>query len=438
MKNLFVLGAIATLASAETKLFENFTLIDGSGRAPVAGAALVVTDGRIEYAGPKAGAKAPAGAQRIDLTGKYVMPGIINLHSHLGNTKGLVNDPKHYTRENLESHLKTLASYGITSVITMGSDQEMALLYRDEQRRGRPSTTRLFAAYRGFTGKEGYPTKAPGMAGVPFEVSTVQQVEKAVEELARRKVDIVKIWVDDHLGKEPKISMELCKAIIDNAHKRGLKVGAHIFYLDDAKKLISMGLDAILHSVRDKPVDDELIELMKAKGAWMAASTFTREMSTFIYAKPHPMLDDPFFTKSVSPQVIKTLKDPAYMKKVADTHDAQVFPGFTETAKKNLKKLVDSGVKYGFGSDTGGAPTRFFGYFEHWEMEIMVEAGLKPMQVIQAFSKNSAEFLGRSADLGTLEKGHWADMVVLTKNPLENIRNSRTIETVWVAGNKAN
>jgi imidazolonepropionase-like amidohydrolase len=366
------------------------------------------------------------------------MPGIINLHTHLGNTKGLVNDPKNYTRENLTAHLQTLANYGVTSVISMGSDQEVVLTVRDEQRKDdKPKVTRVFTAYRGFTGPSGYPTTAPGMKGVPFEVSKVEEVEKAVKELADRKVDLVKIWVDDHLGKEKKISMEMCKAIIENGHKYNLKVGAHIFYLEDAKKLVGYGLDAILHSVRDKPVDDEFIKLMKEKGAWQAAATLTREMSTFVYAKPAPFLDDPFFTRSVSKETIDTLKSEASMKKVADSHDAKVFPGFTDTAKKNLKKLVDSGVKYAFGSDTGGAANRFFGYFEHWEMELMAEAGLTPMQIITSFSKNSAEFLG-AKKLGTIEDGHWADFVVLAKNPLEDIKNTRTIEQVFIAGQKVN
>jgi len=426
--------ATGTLA-AETKLLENFTLIDGTGRTALPNAALLIVDGRIQYAGPKSGAKAPNGAERTDLTGKFVMPGIINVHGHLGNVKGLVQDPKNYTLENLNAQLNTFASYGVTSIMSMGSDTELALKVRDEQRAGRPNTTRIFTAYRGFTGKGGYPTSAPGMKGVPFEVENVEQVKEAVAELAKRKVDMVKIWVDDHLGKEQKIPIELCRAIIAEAGKHKLRVAAHIFYLDDAKKLVEAGLSGLAHSVRDKPVDDELIALMKKKGAWQAAATFTREMSTFVYAKPHPLLTDAFFTRSVGPDVLNTLKSKAYQDRMAADKDLPKYPVFTETAKKNLKTLVDSGVKYSFGTDTG-PPGRFSGYFEHWEMEIMADAGLTPMQIVQSFSKNAAEFLGASKDLGTLERGHWADLVVLGRNPLENIRNSRSIEAVYIAGNK--
>lgn len=426
---------LAALAPAEQRVLENVTLIDGTGRAPVPNAAVLMIDGRIRYAGPMSGLRAPAGAERVNLKGFYVMPGIMNMHGHLGNTIGLVQDPKNFTRANLKSQLTTYTRAGVTSVLTMGSEQPLIFDLRNEQRAGRPTFSRIFTAYRGFTGKAGYPTTAPGMKGVPFEVSTRAEVEKDVAELAAKKVDIVKIWVDDHLGKEQKISMDMCQAIIENAHKRGLKVAAHIFYLDDAKKLVSFGLDALGHSVRDKPVDAELINLMKAKGAWQLAATLTREMSMFVYANPQKLLSDQFFLSLVDPGVVKTLASPEYQKKIAADKDFSKWPGFYETASRNLKKLVDSGVKYSFGTDTG-PPARFSGYFEHWEMELMAEAGLTPSQIIQAFSKNAAEFLGVSRDLGTVEAGHWADLVVLKKNPLDNIRNTREIEAVFIAGNK--
>jgi len=428
---------ILPAAIAEVRVFENFTLIDGTGRPAVAAAALVVEDGRIRYAGPKARLKAPAGAARVDLSGRFVMPGIINLHGHLGNVVGLTQDPKNYTRENVEKQLRTYASYGVTSVVSMGSDQDLIFQIRAEQRAGRPSLTRVFTGGRGFTGKAGYPTSAPGMKGVPFEVDTPAEIEKNVSQLADRKVDVVKIWVDDHLGKEKKISIELCRAIIDNAHKHGIKVAAHIFYLEDARKLVEAGLDGLAHSVRDKPIDEGLIATLNKRGAWQAAVTLTREISTFVYAKPHPFLEDAFFTRSTTPQVVSTLKSAAYQKRASSDPDLALYPGFLEMAKKNLKKLVDAGVRVGFGTDTG-PPARFSGYFEHWEMELMVEAGLTPMQVITAATRNSAQFLGVGKDLGTLEAGKWADLVVLTTNPLENIRNTRSLEAVWIAGNRVN
>jgi len=409
-------------------------LIDAGPRA---GSAMVVTDGRIRWVGPQSNLKAPAGAQRVDLTGKYVMPGIINLHAHVGNTVELAQDPRNFTRANVEKQLKQYASYGVTTVVSMGSEQDLILTLREEQRRGRPTMARIFTARRGFTGKDGYPTSAPGMKGVPYEVETPAQVEKAVAELAAQKVDVVKIWVDDHLGKEKKISLDLCQSIIQQAHKRGLKVAAHIFYLSDAKALVAAELDALAHSVRDKPVDQDLINLMKNKGAWLAAATLAREGSTFVFAKPHPRLDDPFFQRAMSPAVLAILKSPEFQKKAQGEPDTAHGADWLAMAKKNLKTLADAGVKCGFGTDTG-PPRRFQGYAEHWEMEMMAEAGLTPAQILTMATRNSAEFLGVLKDLGTLEEGKWADMMVLGRNPLADIRNTRTIEAVWIAGNKAN
>jgi imidazolonepropionase-like amidohydrolase len=425
----------SSCALAETKVLQGFTLIDGAGRQPVANAAMIVQDGRIQWVGPKSALKAPAGAETLDLTGRFVMPGIINLHGHLGNTRGLTQDPKNFTRENLEQNLRTYASYGVTAVLSMGSDQDLVYAARSEQRAGRPRSTRIFTTGRGFTGKGGYPTSAPGMAGVPFEVETAEQARKDVATLANRRVDAIKIWVDDHLGRERKIPIDLSKAIIDAGHKSGLKVAAHIFYLKDAQQLVENGLDALAHSVRDAPVDDALIAAMKKRGAWQAAATLTRELSVFVFAEPPAWLGDPFFTRSVSADVIATLKSADYRKRVASDPDFAKLPGFLETAKRNLKRLVDAGVKVGFGTDTG-PPGRFPGFFEQLEMQLMVEAGLTPMQVIQLATKNGAEFLGESKNLGTLEAGRWADLIVLNKNPLEDIRNTRSIEQVFIAGNR--
>lgn len=422
--------------AANTKVLENFTLIDGTGRDAVPGAAIVITDGRITYAGPKSGAPAAPGAARTDLAGKFVMPGIINLHGHVGNVKGVKQDQSFYTKDNLMKQLNTYARYGVTAVVSMGSDTDVIFGVRDEQRSGRATTARVFTAGRGFTGADGYPSTMAGMKGVPFEVKTSAEVEADVNELAAKKVDLVKIWVDDHLGKEKKISIDLCKAIIGNARKHGLKVAAHVFYHDDALKLSEAGLYAFAHSVRDKPVNEALIGMAKKNGTWQIP-TFTREVSTFTYAKTPAFLKDEFFLKGADPEAVAGVQAPEFMARQANDKNLAKYSAFLKTAQQNLKKLSDSGVKIGFGTDTG-PPGRFSGYFEHMEMDLMAEAGLTPQQIIQSFSSSAAEYLGVSKDLGTLEAGKWADLVVLVRNPLENISNARSIDQVLISGEKVN
>ena len=417
----------------EVKVFENFTLVDGTGRPPVARQAMIVDDGRIRWVGPAAQLKVPAGAERIDLSGKFMMPGIINLHGHIGNTIDLTQDAKFFTRENIEKNLKTYAMFGVTSVVSMGTDQDLIFKIRDEQRAGRPRMTRVYTVGQGFVYKGSY----GGLAGVNQQVSTPEEVEAELDKLAAEKVDLVKFWMDDHLGTfKVKMPYSIGKAIIDGAHRRNFRATAHVFYLADAKQLADYGVNAFAHSVRDQPVDQALIDSMKKHGIWLQAATLSREASMFVYASQPPFAAMPFFTRSVSEKVVSTLKSPQYQKSIRDDPEFARYRPIFEMAKKNLKTLADAGVRYGFGTDTG-PPGRFPGYFEQWEMQLMVEAGLTPMQVIQAATKSAAEFL-EAKDLGTLEASKWADLIVLDKNPVENIKNTETIQAVYIAGNRVN
>lgn len=431
MKNLLaVLAMLALPVFAEVKVLKNFTLIDGTGNPAVAEAAMLIENGKIVRIGSAARMTAPQGAQVIDLTGKFVMPGIINLHGHVGNTVDLAQNAKFYTRENVEKNLRTYASYGVTSVLSLGTDLDLIFQIRNEQRAGRPTYTRVFTAGHGFTVKGGVGGAPPGT----FNPDNVSEIPEEISELAKDKVDMVKMWVDDALGKRKKMPPEMQKAIIDNAHKHHLRVAAHVFYLADAQQLADGGVDALAHSVRDQPVDQALIDSMKKRGTWQAAATLTREASMFVYAKPAAFLSDPFFQRGVSPAVLSTLNDAEYQKKIAADPDFPKYQGFLETAQKNLKRLADAGIPFGMGTDSG-PPGRFPGFFEQWEMELMVEAGLTPSQVITAATRSGAEFL-HSKDLGTLEAGKWADLIVLASDPRANIRNTRSIEAVYIAGNQ--
>ena len=209
---------------------------------------------------------------------------------------------------------------------------------------------------------------------------------------------------------------------------------AHVFYLEDAKRLTDFGVDALAHIVRDKPVDQELISSMKRHNTWLAASTLSREVALSAYAKTPDFISDPFFTRGVTADVINTLKQRGIPEEeLRRTRTWTKYPQSLAIGKKNLKALADGGVRYGMGTDTG-VPGRFQGYFDHLELQEMVEAGLTPMQVIVAATKSGAEFL-KAKDLGTLQVGKWADLIVLAKNPLDDIKNTKTITDVYIAGN---
>jgi imidazolonepropionase-like amidohydrolase len=314
----------------------------------------------------------------------------------------------------------------------MGTDQDLIFRIRDQQRSGRPSVTRVYTAGQGFVFKGGY----GGLAGVTPQVASIADVKAEIDSLASKKVDIVKLWMDDHLGTQKKMPYDIGKAIVDGAHQHRLRAAAHIFYLQDARQLVDDGVNGLAHMVRDKPVDQAFIDSMKKHGTWQMAGTLTREASMFVYGADAPFLALPFFTRSVSENVLKTLRSPAYQQTIRSDPEFSSYRGFFEMAKKNLKALADGGVRYGMGTDTG-PPGRFPGYFEHWEMQLMVEAGLTPMQVIQAATSSGAEFLN-AQDLGTLQPSKWADLIVLNRNPMEDIKNTQTIRAVYIAGNRVN
>ena len=434
MRNILIAFLSATLVlSAQVTVLQHATVIDGTGGAPIADATIVIADGKIRDIGPSSSVKAPESAEVVDLSGKTIMPGIINLHGHVGLAKGLSQDMKNYTRENAEAQLALYASYGVTTTTSMGTDNDLILKIRDDQRRGKLSGARVFTALQGFTTLGGYPTHAPGVKGIAQEVASAAQAKAWVNRLANRKTDLIKMWVDSHHGAFDKLSPGIYGAIISQAHKRGLKAFAHLYELEDAKGLVKAGLDVMAHSVRDQVVDDELISLLKENNV-TAVATLTREQSTFIYADRPVWLNDPFFTRGTTPEVIFAVRTELSETQKKDPQ-RETLQRDLSMAMSNLKKLSDAGVRIGFGTDTG-PPGRFIGYFEHAEMELMSMAGLTPMQIIQSFSKNAAEALGAGKELGTLEAGKAADLVVLDKDPLENIRNSRTIHAVYLGGKK--
>jgi imidazolonepropionase-like amidohydrolase len=425
----------AAAPAADVLALRDFTLIDGNGGPPLANAALLAEDGRITWVGPAAQLVVPAGVTALSLSNAYVMPGLIDLHTHVAESDGITQDPRAlFTRENVIANLRLYASYGVTTVASMGTDQPLVYDLIAEQRKSRPREARIYTAGRGFTTKGGYPTQPGGIAGVPYEVSAPAEVAPFMTELAAHHPDLVKVWVDDHFKTLPKIALPVSTAIIEAAHAVKLRTVAHVFYLQDAKDLVAAGLDGLAHSVRDQVIDDATVAAMKQRGTWLMSATLAREASMFALATPEPLLSDPFFARAVPDKVQALMRTPEYQKRVtADPHFAE-YPTYLKHAQQNLKTLADAGVKFGFGTDTG-PPNRFGGYGEHWELALMVEAGLTPSQVITAATKSGAEFL-QAPDLGTIERGKWADLLVLAANPLDDIRNSRRINAVYVAGHK--
>jgi imidazolonepropionase-like amidohydrolase len=396
-----------------SKAFVGARLFDGTGSEPVENAVLVVRDGRVEAVGPASEVEISRGAERIDLAGKFIVPGLVNTHAHVNDVQGL--EGGHYTEENLLRQLRLYARYGVTTVNSLGGDGVEAIRLRDSQGTDL-NRARIFVAGSVVTGE------------------SVEDVRAQVDKNAEMGADFIKIRVDDNLGTTKKMTPELYQAVIEQAHAKGLKVASHLFYLEDAKGLLRAGTDFVAHSVRDLEVDDELVGLLKEKNVCYCP-TLTREVSAFVYEGVPDFFEDPFFLKDADPKVLEQLKEPERMQSVKESDAAQAYKKALEQAEVNLKKLADAGATISFGTDTGPAG-RFQGYFEHMELSMMVDAGLTPKQALMSATGDAARCVGFDDEVGTLEKGKWADFVVVSADPLADIENVRKIDSVWIAGNR--
>ena len=414
---LVFLAAGTATAAAQATAFVGGRVIDGTGRV-IENGTVVISGSKITAVGA-ASTPVPAGAARVDLKGKTILPGLVNAHGHVPATTGLRTDPGAYTHENLLRQLRTYAMYGVTTVFSLGDDQAAGFALRDENATA-ADRARLF------------------VAGAVIGGNSADEALANTAKVVAMKPDVLKIRVDDNLGSSRKMPEAAWRAVVAESDARKLPLAVHIYYLADAKATLLAGADFIAHSVRDAPVDEEFINALKSRDVCYSP-TLTREISTFIYDSTPPWVDDPFFLKGVETGVPEQLKDPKRQEQFRNSAGykaGQQYKAGLEVAKKNLKTLVDRGVRVAMGTDTG-PPARFQGFFEHIELEMMVDSGMTPMQALVAATGDAARCYGKTGQFGTLAAGAAADLMILTANPLENIRNTRSIEAVWINGKKA-
>lgn len=409
-----LLGTATTLYANEgTLAFTGATIIDGTDNVPLANATLLVTDGRVQAIGPEQAVTIPDDARRIDVSGRTIIPGLINAHGHVGGTLGL--EGGHYNRENLLRQLRLYARYGITTVFSLGGDAEAGFELRNEQHVATLNRARLF------------------VAGSVVSADNETAIRRQVNENADLGADFIKVRIDDNLGRTRKLPRPLFAALVDQAELRRLPVAVHLFYLDDARYVLEAGADLIAHSVRDRAVDPAFIDQIQTSQVCYIP-TLTREVSAFVYASEPDFFTDPFFRREVDDAIIAQLSAPERMSRVRNSESAQAYKAGLEVAMDNLGDLHAAGVPIAMGTDSG-PPARFQGYFEHLELDMMVAAGMSPLAALRSATGVAAECMGGN-NIGTLEPGNWGDFVVLRDNPAVAIDNTRAIESVWIAGNR--
>ena len=424
-------------ASAQTLVLRGARLIDGIGTKPLDNTVIIIRDGRIAAIGSAGSITVPAGAEVVDYTGKTIIPGLISGHSHVGIFVGLKAAPENYSRDVILRQLKQLEAYGVTTLMSLGLNGPLFYELRAELHAGSVPGADLFGADQGIGVLNGQPSAAV-VRVADNQVSRPDSVELArqsIKAMAARKADMVKIWLDDAGGALPaKVKPEVYTAVIDEAHKNGLRVAAHIYDLDDAKAIVRAGVDIIAHGVRDKPVDAEFIDMMKASSVWYIATTVL-DYTNYIFAEQPPWMREPFFQRALHPDVRTQLDDPAYRERTLGSPGTSKNRAAVATNKKNLKQLHDAGVRIGLGSDSG-VGLRIPGVAEHLELALMVEAGLTPIQAINIATSNTAALM-QLDDRGSVTAGKFADLVILDADPSADIANTRKIHAVWHRGKKA-
>ena len=413
-----------------TVLYENARLIPGDGQPAIERAALLVRDGRISRVGRAGEVGLPQGAARVDLAGKTLIPTFINVHTHTGFQKGGTYAAQNYSREVILEDLNRALYFGITAVVSQGIDPgDTALRIRAEQAAGTLGGARLFLAGRGI----GFPNAGPGAdtyRGIAYSVMTPDEGRKAVREQAAQKVDLIKIWVDDRNGRAPRMTPEVSHAIIDEAHKHGLKVNAHVFYLSDVTDLTNAGIDGFAHLARDKELDDATVQAIVRRGVVMMTTLGTPERTTHTTVPPSlaSWLDGPIREAAPGAMIERVKAGFAGRDEATASGNRERYA----ILQRTVAKLAKAGAKIALGSDTG-IQDHPFGITDHRELELLVEAGMTPMQVLTAATSTSAAYL-KLADQGALAPGKRANFMVLDANPLDDITNTRRIARVFVDG----
>jgi imidazolonepropionase-like amidohydrolase len=430
-----LVGAAGTLAVGSQSanppavaLYAGARLIVGDGGV-IPDGAFVVRDGRIVALGPKGAVSVPAGAARVDLTGKTVMPAMVNAHVHIGYEGYTTWGAENYTPQNVLNHLEREAFYGVGATQSVGSSPlEPSLQFERDQRAGKFPPASRFFFMPGMAPPNGGPDailmKGTSVLHAVYEVSNAAEARAAVAMMAGRQLTHVKIWVDDRRGTYPKMTPEVYRAIIDEAHTRHMLVHAHAIAMEDQKAVVRAGADVLVHTVANETLDEELIALLKEKKPYWTTVIGLGDRSEACDG-------DPFVDQSYPAQALAVIRQSSCGPVSANAANREAM------LANNVPKMVAAGARLVLGTDAGITARHAFGWADHHEVARWVDLGLTPAQAIAAATSRPAELLG-IADLGTLAVGKSADFIVLDANPLENIRNTRRIANVYLRGARLN
>jgi imidazolonepropionase-like amidohydrolase len=428
-------GSVTAYPQANAAIvFEGERLIFGDQSPAIESGALVVQNGRITAVGQKGAVKAPSGATRIDLTGKTLMPALNNVHVHMGYEGYTSWSVENHTPENMLDHLEREAFYGVGTAMTMGDQPaDFAIKFQQDQLAGKfPPAARFFFS-AGFAPPGGGPDALLITGTAPLhavnEVSTAEEARGVIRKLAARNIHEIKFWVDNRdntRGSMKKMPPEVYTPLIEEAHKHGMIVHAHATALPDQKGVVKAGVDVLVHTVANEKIDDELVALLKEKKPYWAPVMGLGDVSELCDG------ENQFIEQVLPDSVIADVKAGKTWLK-SNPCSAPVNTQRDETLKSNFGRMVAAGARVVLSTDAGVSAKYSFGFAEHHEMGMYVKFGMSPAQAIVVSTSRPTEVL-RIQDAGTLAKGKRADFIVLNANPLEDIRNLRKIDSVYLNG----
>jgi imidazolonepropionase-like amidohydrolase len=419
------------------------TMITGTGSPAVRNAVIVIEGGRIRDAGPGSDVKVPKNAQVVDAKGKWVIPGLIDAHVHFSQSAGIYTRPDIVDLRKRRSYEKemewikgrlpyTLASYiasGITGVVDCGGPMwnfDMRDIASQTKKAPRVAVAGPLIS-----------TMLPATTATDdpdiVKPNSPAQARDMVRRQLDRKPDFIKLWWVREPGDNLDQQVAIMSAAIDEAKSHGVRVAVHATELETAKAALHAGADILVHSVSDRLVDTEFINLMKNRDIPYITTLFVEDGYRMVFNQQVALND--IEQKLGDPEVIATWSELAKIPpgEIPGGVPRIPAPPKRPVAYDNLVLLDSAGVRIVAGTDAGNIGT-LHGPSLHRELEMMNAAGMRPMDIIVAATRNAAVVMGKQNEVGTLEKGKYADLVILDADPIADIKNTRKISKVMKAG----
>lgn len=418
------LQSLALHAQSAT-LIRDALLIDGTGREPRPHTDILIRENRIAAIGPTGSITAPEGVTVVDASGKTVLPGIINIRGLAGLVRGPELPQDHFSQSSILRHLASYVSYGVTTTATLAPQPTQL-----QAAQMAATTARILTPVRAICAAIPARVRGTALEAAFEEARTPKQARQAVDRLAGEGAEFVEFRDSETPSRGAEIT-QLTIATVKRANRRKLPAVVVTHRAGLARAALRAGVQVIAASINDSEVSADFINEAVATGATYAPALFAESIG-FAYEDRPEWIDDRYLRRSLPAGVSGQLRGPVQVAQALDPDRALKSRRF-DIARRNLRKLAVAGVPVALASGSG-FPLSFEGYGEYREAVLMAEAGLSALEVIKAFSSGSAAALGIEHELGAILPGHFADMVVLNANPLDNIHNLRDLHAVFVGG----